>query len=211
MDFQNRAGNKFGGGGILSQSERNVDRRERMRLLAMEVTDLNKDPYIVRNNVGLYECKLCATIHNNEGNYLSHTQGKKHQTNLAKRKVKNDDLLLNSDKNPKNIKLINAIGKPGYKLSKIFNSDFTQLSLLIEIFYDEIEKNIVPVHKIVFAHEQNVEKKDENFKYLVVAAEPYETIGFKLSNKSIDYSEDNYKYKWDSENKVYTIFLTLNK
>lgn len=25
------------------------------------------------------------TLHNNEGNYLAHTQGKRHQTNLAKR------------------------------------------------------------------------------------------------------------------------------
>ena len=26
-----------------------------------------------------YECKLCLTLHNNEGNYLAHTQGKRHQ------------------------------------------------------------------------------------------------------------------------------------
>ena len=32
-----------------------------------------------------YECKLCLTLHNNEGNYLAHTLGKRHQTNLAKR------------------------------------------------------------------------------------------------------------------------------
>ena len=32
-----------------------------------------------------YECKLCLTLHNNEGYYLAHTQGKRHQTNLAKR------------------------------------------------------------------------------------------------------------------------------
>ena len=32
-----------------------------------------------------YECKLCLTLHNNEGNYLAYTQGKRHQTNLAKR------------------------------------------------------------------------------------------------------------------------------
>lgn len=35
--------------------------------------------------LGSYECKLCLTLHNNEGNYLAHTQGKRHQTNLAKR------------------------------------------------------------------------------------------------------------------------------
>jgi hypothetical protein len=27
------------------------------------------------------------TLHNNEGNYLAHTQGKRHQTNLARRGV----------------------------------------------------------------------------------------------------------------------------
>lgn len=31
------------------------------------------------------EAKLCLTIHINEANYLVHTQGKKHQTNLNKR------------------------------------------------------------------------------------------------------------------------------
>lgn len=39
----------------------------------------------VHDIVCSYECKLCLTLHNNEGNYLAHTQGKRHQTNLAKR------------------------------------------------------------------------------------------------------------------------------
>lgn len=29
-----------------------------------------------------FECKLCLMLHN-EDSYLAHTQGKKHQTNLA--------------------------------------------------------------------------------------------------------------------------------
>lgn len=37
---------------------------------------------------GTYECKLCLTLHNNEGSYLAHTQGKKHQSNLARRAAK---------------------------------------------------------------------------------------------------------------------------
>lgn len=37
---------------------------------------------------GSYECKLCLTLHNNEGSYLAHTQGKKHQANLARRASK---------------------------------------------------------------------------------------------------------------------------
>lgn len=112
MDFQNRAGGKTGGGGVASWSESNRDRRERLRQLALETIDLNKDPYFMKNHLGkyflclianlfanycifetcnilgTYECKLCLTLHNNEGSYLAHTQGKKHQSNLARRAAK---------------------------------------------------------------------------------------------------------------------------
>ena len=79
MDFQHRAGGKTGGGGVASGSETNRDRRERLRMLALETIDLTKDPYFMKNHLGTYECKLCLTLHNNEGSYLAHTQGKKHQ------------------------------------------------------------------------------------------------------------------------------------
>lgn len=52
-----------------------VDRRERLRRLALETIDLSKDPYFMRNHLGQYECRLCLTLHTNEGNYLAHTQG----------------------------------------------------------------------------------------------------------------------------------------
>ena len=42
MDYQNRAGSKFGGGGVASQSATNADRRERLRKLALETIDLDK-------------------------------------------------------------------------------------------------------------------------------------------------------------------------
>ena len=51
-----------------------IDRRERLRRLAMETIDLAKDPYYMRNHLGQIECRLCLTIHPNEGNYLAHTQ-----------------------------------------------------------------------------------------------------------------------------------------
>ena len=52
----------------------NRDRRERLRQLALETIDLAKDPYFMKNHLGSYECKLCLTLHNNEGSYLAHTQ-----------------------------------------------------------------------------------------------------------------------------------------
>jgi splicing factor 3A subunit 2 len=51
-----------------------IDRRERLRKLALETIDLAKDPYFMRNHLGQYECRLCLTLHTNEGNYLAHTQ-----------------------------------------------------------------------------------------------------------------------------------------
>ncbi len=97
-------GSKTGGGAPMSDTQANVDRRERLRQLALETIDLAKvefsfcpflcfhfsqllfqDPYFMKNHLGSYECKLCLTLHNNEGSYLAHTQGKRHQTNLARR------------------------------------------------------------------------------------------------------------------------------
>lgn len=88
MDFQNRVGNKFGTMGPATDQEIAMDRRERLRKLALETIDLSKDPYFMRNHLGSYECKLCLTLHTNEGSYLAHTQGKKHQINLARRAAK---------------------------------------------------------------------------------------------------------------------------
>ncbi len=58
MDFQNRAGGKTGTYGVASASQEATDRRERLRKLALESIDLQKDPYYFRNHVGQTECKL---------------------------------------------------------------------------------------------------------------------------------------------------------
>jgi hypothetical protein len=47
-DYQNRAGANKSGAGVAGASESAVDRRERLRKLAMETIDLAKDPYILR-------------------------------------------------------------------------------------------------------------------------------------------------------------------
>ncbi len=44
---QNRVGSKFGGGGVAGASETNVDRRERLRKLALETIDLAKVRYLL--------------------------------------------------------------------------------------------------------------------------------------------------------------------
>lgn len=62
MDFQNRPGGKTGGGGVASWSESNRDRRERLRQLALETIDLNKDPYFMKNHLGKKNFKQQVNI-----------------------------------------------------------------------------------------------------------------------------------------------------
>lgn len=88
-------GSRPGSGGVASSSLSNADRRERLRLLALETIDLAKDPYFMKNHLGSYECRLCLTLHNNEGSYLAHTQGRRHQQNLARRAAKESGQIVN--------------------------------------------------------------------------------------------------------------------
>src|SRR4051812_28338742 len=126
MDYQNRAGSKFGGGGVASQSATNADRRERLRKLALETIDLDKDPYFFKNHVGSFECRLCLTVHQNDGSYLAHTQGRKHQTNLARRAAKEQREGRKDESNQQGLlagvvpkKNVIKIGRPGYRITKV--------------------------------------------------------------------------------------------
>ncbi|CAN1353539.1 Splicing factor 3A subunit 2 [Linum perenne] len=122
-------GSKPGSGGAASSQNEAIDRRERLRRLALETIDLAKDPYFMRNHLGSYECKLCLTLHNNEGNYLAHTQGKRHQTNLAKRaarEAKESPALPQPNKRKVNIRKSVKIGRPGYRVTKQFDPETKQ-------------------------------------------------------------------------------------
>ena len=58
--------------------------------------------------------------------------------------------------------------------------DTKQQSLLFQIDYPEISDNIVPKHRFMSGFEQHVEAPDRRWQYLLFAAEPYETIAFKV-------------------------------
>lgn len=213
MDYQNRAGSKFGGGGVASQSATNADRRERLRKLALETIDLDKDPYFFKNHVGSFECRLCLTVHQNDGSYLAHTQGRKHQTNLARRAAK-EQKEMQKDGQLGGMGMMGVqvrknmvkIGRPGYKITKIRDPLTRQVGLLFQLLYPEISPNAEPKVRFMSAFEQKVEDPpDKNFQYLLVAAEPYETCGFKLQAREIDRREGRFWTWWDSDAKEYWI------
>ena len=211
MDMQNRAGAKAGGGGIASQAMINAERRERQRRLAIESSDISKDPFFMKNHIGTYECRLCLTLHTNEASYLAHTQGKKHQTNLARRKCKEgkDISIFPQPKSRMIAKRIIKIGRPGYRVTKQSDPLTSQKSLFFEIEYPEIDPSIKPRHRIMSCYEQNREPVNDRFQYVLFAADPYEIIAFKVPNLRIDSNEGKYFCHWDEIKKIYTVQLSF--
>lgn len=226
MDFQNRPGGKTGGGGVASWSETNRDRRERLRQLALETIDLQKDPYFMKNHLGSYECKLCLTLHNNEGSYLAHTQGKKHQANLARRaakEAKDAPSLLQPEKPRVEPKKFVKIGRPGYRVTKQRDPEMGQQSLLFQIdypgkikifnaifqnrlsliFFAEINDMVLPRHRFMSAYEQKIEPPDRKWQYLLYAAEPYETIAFKVPSREVEKTDNKFWTHWNRDTKQF--------
>ncbi|KAK9321698.1 hypothetical protein V1517DRAFT_325651 [Lipomyces orientalis] len=224
MDYQNRAGSKKGGGGVAGWSETNADRRERLRKLALETIDLEKDPYFFKNHLGSFECKLCLTVHINDGSYLAHTQGRKHQTNLARRAARDQregrtdpitGLPITGVSGALGASAIQVrknlvkIGRPGYRITKIRDPISRQEGLRFQLQYPEIDTEIAPRHRFMSAFEQRIENAMDNkqFQYLLVAAEPYEAVGFKIQNKEIDRRPGKFWTHYDKDTNEY--FLQL--
>jgi len=193
---------------VATASQANQDRRERLRKLALETIDLNKDPYFMKNHLGQYECRLCLTLHTNEGSYLAHTQGRKHQDNLgrrAAREAKDGLLPTPTQKKVGPVKRVIKIGRPGYRAMKIREPSNGQLGLLFQIEYPEIAEGVIPRYRFMAAFEQKIETPNKDYQYLLFAAEPYETISFKIQSREIDRTEGKFLTHWDIDSKVYTL------
>ena len=178
----------------------------------METIDLARDPYFLKNHLGSFECKLCLTLHPNEGSYLAHTQGKKHQANLARRALKEskdgDNAMAAQLAAARKIpvkKVAIKIGRPGYKVTKVRDPSSRQLGLLFQIQYPEIGVGIKPRHRFMSAFEQRVEPPSKLFQYLLIAAEPYETISFKLQSREVDRGEGKLWSHWDADTKTFSL------
>ncbi|KAJ3674833.1 hypothetical protein LUZ60_005449 [Juncus effusus] len=203
-------GSKPGSGGAATAQNEAIDRRERLRRLALETIDLAKDPYFMRNHLGSYECKLCLTLHNNEGNYLAHTQGKRHQTNLAKRAAREaKEAPAQPQPHKRNVAMKKSvkIGRPGYRVTKQYDPESKQRSLLFQIEYPEIEDNSKPRHRFMSSFEQRIQAHDKRYQYLLFAAEPYETIGFKIPSTEIEKATNKFFTHWDPDTKMFTLQL----
>jgi splicing factor 3A subunit 2 len=53
------------------------------------------------------------------------------------------------------------------------------------------------------AYEQKIEPPDRRWQYLLFAAEPYETIGFKVPSREVDKTEEKFWTLWNKEAKQF--------
>lgn len=182
-----------------------------MRKLALETIDLAKDPYILRNHLGGLECRLCLTLHTNEGSYLAHTQGKKHQTNLARRAArdaKDTQLMIAPTQSNVQRKVFLKIGRPGYRVTKVRDKDTGKEGMMVQVHLPQIKADVIPRRRFMSAWEQKREPPNKAYQYLIVAAEPYETIAFRIPAREIEDEADdagywNWSY-WDPDTKQYS-------
>lgn len=206
-------GSKTGGGGVASKEHEDLQRKERLRDIAMNIVDLNNDPYFMRNHLGSYECKLCLTLHGNEGNYLAHTQGRRHQNNLKRRAALELKKQAARPRAPVAattrtvMRRRMKIGRPGFSITKQRDGVSGQLSLLFQIRYPQITHGLQPRHRFMSAFEQRREKPDRRYQYVLFAAEPYETVAVKIPNLSIDKGDGRLFTNWDTDSLNFTMQL----
>lgn len=158
------------------------------------------------------------TLHTNEGSYLAHTQGKKHQTNLARRAARDQkevSLSIAPPLNTVNRKIFLRIGRPGYRVTKIRDPEGSEENggqrlegLLVQVYLPQVKDGVIPRKRVMSGWEQKKEPGNKNYQYLIVAAEPYETIAFRIPARRILDEENDWRgwtwTHWDKETKQYS-------
>ena len=167
--FGREHGSKPGSGGLATAAETAAARKERLRMLALERIDLSKDPYFYKTHLGNYECTVCLTFHTNEASYLAHTQGKRHQTNLKARELKDArerGMTAPQEVGPRKpqLKVFKRIGTPGYSVTKHIDPATQQHSIVCTVKYPDIALGVFPMYRLMGAFEQKKEVPDRNYQ-----------------------------------------------
>lgn len=190
--FGREHGSRTGGGGVASDQMQALDRRERLRQLALERIDLARDPYFMRNHLGTYECRLCCTVHRTEASYLAHTQGKRHQHKLAQRAAlgreapgelraagatisgttSTAEAFAAEVEAQKALRPVMRIGRPGYRVIRTRDALTRQSGLRFEIDYPQIAPGLQPRHRFMSAFEQKVEAPDRRYQFVLPLSFP---------------------------------------
>jgi splicing factor 3A subunit 2 len=110
-------------------------------------------------------------LHTNEGSYLAHTQGKKHQTNLARRAArdaKDTQLMIAPTQSNIQRKVFLKIGRPGYRVTKVRDRDTGKEGMMVQVHLPQIKGDVLPRRRFMSAWEQKREPPNKAYQYLIV-------------------------------------------
>lgn len=74
---------------------------------------------------------------------------------------------------------------------------------IISVFFSEIADNVYPRHRFMSAYEQKIEPPDRKWQYLLFAAEPYETIAFKVPSREVEKTDNKFWTHWNRDTKQF--------
>jgi splicing factor 3A subunit 2 len=210
-------GVRMGIGGVATGEMKQRQHQAHINRVLGEVYQFHNDPYMITNDMGTIECKLCLTAHRTKESYFLHKESKKHKENLSVKQYHLNKLkerqsgklqpgmtaLGGSSTSVRHTVLKPRVGKPGYSVIKQYHAveGFHTISFKLEC--PLIEKGLKPRYRIINTYEQNVEAPDGEFQFIVFAAEPYENIGFKIPNCPIDSSK--VLREWDNTTSTFLL------
>ena len=217
MSFNSDVGGRHGAGEYNPQLAK-IARTNRISHLKMSDVNLENDEFLMRNQNGLLECKLCCTTHKTEASYLNHTYGKTHQRNLERRRIceaRKEALMGGARVSPQQKqtekkKIVQSkLGNPSFEVHKLKDIQTGSLTTLFELQYPDIKKHTTPKYRIMSSFEQKVERPDPKYQFLLFAAIPYNTVAFKIPNLPI--IQDQIIEDWKQLEKKYVFQITLSK
>lgn len=151
-------------------------------------------------------------MHQNDGSYLAHTQGRKHQTNLARRAAKeqregkkDESAQTGLLAGPAVKKNVIKIGRPGYRITKVREPVTRQNGLLFQFQFPDITPGTIPRVRFMNPWEQHVEAPDQDYQYVVFAGEPYETVAVKVQAREIDRRDGKFWNWFDEDSKEFWV------
>lgn len=205
-------GGKTGGGGAASASVTNVARLSRLRSLTQDTVDLRRDPYFLRNHLGSVECKLCLSLHATDGGYLAHTAGRR-RVKIGRPGYK----IIKQREPPPPPPATAAAAEDAAAAAAAPPAPAGsaaggrgRVTLVFSLDYPEIGAGLQPRHRFMSAFEQRVERPpDGRWVYLLFAAEPYETVAFKIPNRPMDRTPGGMTSVWDEAAKTFSLTLTF--
>lgn len=131
-------------------------------------------------------------------------------------------------------KVFLKIGRPGYRVTKVRDRESGKEGMMVQIHLPQIKAGVEPRRRFMSAWEQRREPPNKSYQYLIVrpnpsssrccllthiafsfffctgqvAAEPYETIAFRIPAREIEDELDDGGYwnwsHWDPDTKQYS-------